>query len=403
VTSVPAPSDPPDVPLLPSWPSLLTGPTAAYYASFIALGLVVASLGPTIPGLAALTGAALSGVSTVFLARSGGYLTGALFGGRLYDGHRGHPLLCGALLLMAAGMACVPFASGLPSLGFILFLVGLGEGTMDVGANALLLWTHPRDTGPWMNALHGFYGLGAFISPLIVGGALLIDGTIAYPYWITAALVLPPAVWIACLPSPTDPHASASSSGDRANGRLILLVALLFFSIVGAEVGFGNWIYTYALRGGLVDPDGAALLTSLFWGAFTAGRLLGIPLAARFDPVTILLADFGGIALGAACLLAFPESETALWAGTVVAGLSVASQFATVLALAGSAIRITGRVTGWFFVGSSSGAMVVPWLIGQCFDRFTPRATFAIILADVALGLLLFAVFLRASRSRQPA
>jgi len=43
--------------------------TAGYYAAFIALGSVSASLGPTLPGLAQNTGSPLAHISLLFAAR----------------------------------------------------------------------------------------------------------------------------------------------------------------------------------------------------------------------------------------------------------------------------------------------------------------------------------------------
>ncbi len=59
--------------------------TVGYFATLIALGLASASLGPTLTGLAAQTNSDLSQVSYLFIARSLGYLLGALVVGRLYD------------------------------------------------------------------------------------------------------------------------------------------------------------------------------------------------------------------------------------------------------------------------------------------------------------------------------
>ena len=57
--------------------------TAAYYATFIGLGLTSASLGPTLPGLAEQTRTNIGEISFLFTARSLGYLLGSLRGGRL--------------------------------------------------------------------------------------------------------------------------------------------------------------------------------------------------------------------------------------------------------------------------------------------------------------------------------
>src|SRR5690242_13674510 len=81
--------------------------TASYYAGFIALGLVAAVAGPTLPDLAGQTGAQLQGISILFTVRSLGYLLGSLQSGVLYDRYRGHPIMAAAIICIAALMALV--------------------------------------------------------------------------------------------------------------------------------------------------------------------------------------------------------------------------------------------------------------------------------------------------------
>ena len=84
-------------------------PAAGYYAAFIALGLTTASLGPTLTGLAENTGSTLQQISVLFLARSFGYLSGSLFGGRMFDRlNGGNRIMAAALLLMALCAAVTP-------------------------------------------------------------------------------------------------------------------------------------------------------------------------------------------------------------------------------------------------------------------------------------------------------
>ena len=48
---------------------------------------------------------------------------------------------------------------------------------------------------------------------------------------------------------------------------------MLFMSFyVGAEVGVGGWLYSYAIAMELADTTSAAYLTSVYWGAFMLGR-----------------------------------------------------------------------------------------------------------------------------------
>jgi MFS transporter, FHS family, Na+ dependent glucose transporter 1 len=374
----------------------------AYYSAFIGLGLVLSSVGPTLPALADLTGVSLGALSSVFLARSTGYLIGAMLGGRLYDRFPGHPLMAGMLALMAIAMALAPLSPTLTVLIGVFVCLGAAEGTLDVGGNTLLTWLFPTGLGPWMNGLHFFFGVGAMLSPLIISFAMgQMQGTVITAYWSLAALMLPVIAFLLFLPSPPiAAHAQERTESLAQHRTTIFLVAGLLFATVGAEVGFGNWIFTYALTQNIANEGSGALLTSAFWGAFTFGRLLGIPLAARMAPATILLLCLVGCVIGSVIAMVQPQGVAMIWMATIVSGLAVAPMFATVLSLAGERMPITGRATGWFFIGSSAGGMTVPWVIGQLFEPVGPGAVFLVALANLAVGLVVYAVFVLRPRHK---
>jgi MFS transporter, FHS family, Na+ dependent glucose transporter 1 len=381
-------------------PSGRLNKTLSYYGAFIGLGLILGSLGPTIPGLAELTGSTLDALSTIFVAKSAGYLTGALFGGRLFDRYPGNPLLAIMLALMAIGMALVPLSITITLLAAVLFFIGFGEGALDAGGNTLLVWLYPTGLGPWMNGLHFFFGVGAFISPLIVAHVLSSGGSISEVYWILAALLVPLTIYVGVLPSPTIAHHASEQQTSLKEHRLtIVLVGGLLFAAVGAEVGYGNWLYTYALKRDLATTRTAAELTSAYWAAFTVGRLAGIPLAARTTPNRILILCFAGIVAASLGILYRPDSQWVLWGGTIAAGISVAPMFATIISLAEARMPISGRATGWFFVGSSTGGMSIPWVIGQLFETQGTAWTFYVVLADVFVGLVVLVIFNRSVQS----
>ncbi len=385
--------------------------TIGYYVAFIALGLSTASLGPTLPALAEHTRTHLSQISFLFMARSLGYLFGSLLGGRLYDRVAGHPVMAATLVLMAGMMTLVPLMPLLGLLTLVLLILGMAEATVDVGGNTLLVWVHRHQVGPFMNGLHFFFGVGAFLSPIIIAQAVLMSGDITWAYWMLALLMLPMVVWLLRLPSPTtdtdsqaDPpeqlsHRSTSSAeSKRSDARerlLVALIAFFFFLHVGAEVSFGGWIYTYALALDLGGATIAAYLTSAFYGAFTLGRLLAIPIAVRFRPRSILFGDLVGCLTSLCIILLWSKSFAAISLGTFGMGLSIASIFPTTISLAERRMPITGRVTGWFFVGSSVGGMTLPWVIGQLFESIGPRVTMFTIMVDLIVAVGVFALLMR--------
>ena len=80
-----------------------------YFGAFIALGLGMALIGPSLPRLAENTGSTISQISILFTASSGGYFLGSVLGGRLYDHYAGHPILAVVLGIMIIGIALIPF------------------------------------------------------------------------------------------------------------------------------------------------------------------------------------------------------------------------------------------------------------------------------------------------------
>jgi FHS family Na+ dependent glucose MFS transporter 1 len=305
--------------------------TIAYFYAFIALGLTAAVLGPTLPTLALQTHTDLSQISLLFSARSFGYLLGSLLLGSLYDRVSGHLLMAGMLAVMAITLALVPVTAVLWLMIAIFLLLGVGEGAVDVGGNLLLVWTHRRQVGPFMNGMHFFFGLGAFLSPMIIAWVVLVTGNFHWAFWILALFVIPLALWLPRLASPLSPSDGEEGQPVHVQPFIILLIALFFFLYVGSEASYGGWIFSYSLEKGLANDTTAAYLTSFFWGALTVGRLASIPLAVKFKPGMLLLADLIGCLIALILILAFPGSQAAIWAGTAGVGLAMASIFPTML------------------------------------------------------------------------
>jgi fucose permease len=298
------------------------------------------------------------------------------------------------LIGIAITLILTPLMPALWLLVGVLLVLGIAEGTLDVGGNTLLVWVHRHKVGPFMNGLHFFFGVGAFLSPILIAQAVLMSGDITWAYWLLALLIFPVALWLLRLPSPAAQKVSKDGPAGQVNHGLVALIVLFFFLYVGAEIGFGGWVFTYTTGLEIANETMAAYLTSAFWGALTAGRLLAIPIATRFRPRFILLSDLLGCLISLGILLIWPASLPAIWIGTLGLGFFMASVFPTTLSLAERRMTVTGRVTGWFFVGASSGGMFLPWLIGQLFEPIGPYIVPALLAVDLVLALGIFFVLI---------
>jgi FHS family Na+ dependent glucose MFS transporter 1 len=371
--------------------------TTAYYLAFILLGLTIAAEGPTLLKLAENTSSELDQISLIFFFGSLGYLLGSLLGGRIYDRVPGHQFMAGVLVLLGIFISLVPVATSLWTLMVVVLILGLAKGALDVGCNTLLLWVHNNNVGPFMNGLHAFFGIGAFIAPLIVAQVISITGEIYWVYWFFAIVSFPLALWIWNLPSPVS--RAVPTHHEHAPFPILPVVSMVFCFVlyVGGEMGYGSWIYTYAFTQQFGTEVTAAYLTSAYWGSFTLGRLIGIWVSTRAKPLTILSIDFAGCLASLGLILLFQKSADMLWIGTILFGISQASIFPTFLTLAEERMHITGTITGMFLVGSGLGTMILPWLIGQAFVKISAGAMMGMIFVNVFLDVLMLFFFAKIS------
>ena len=361
--------------------------TIGYYAAYGTLGLLISALGPTIPALAEQTASPLSHISYVFMARSLGFILGALVAGRIFDRAKGHPVLAGGLLLLAAFTALAPTVPLLWLLVLLFLALGLAGSAVSVGGNTLLVWANRDRVGPLIGGLHFIWGVGAFTAPIIMARTVKLSGGIGLGYWLLALVAVPVSVWLLRLPSPAHPDKAAQAATGEVKVSLAAMNWCFLFLYTGTESCFGNWIFTYAVNTGLSDETGAAYLNSAFWGALTLGRLSAIPLSLKLRPRHMLTLDLGGGLASVMVMLLWPQSRVALWAGVFGVGLSMASVFPTMISFAQNRMPLSGKLTGIFFAGSSAGAMVLPWVVGQFIESVGPR-----MLPLIALGGLLVEV-----------
>lgn len=361
--------------------------TLAYFAGFVLLGMATSAIGPALPSLAEQTHSPLGEIGFLFTASSLGYMLGSLSGGWAYDRVRGNILLAVSALVTAAGLGLVPLIGQLAALTAVMFMLGVGEGTLDVGGNLLLVWVHRDRAAPFLNGLHFSFGLGAMLMPIIVAQALVRLGGIQTAFWLMSLLALPLAVYVLRLPSPAAPGHSREEVTRPVNWLMVGLISLLFFLYVGAETGFGGWIFTYAQKLNLGSLRSAGFLTSAFWGALMAGRLVIIPIAHRFRPERIILFDFAGCLISLGLIVALPESAVAVWIGALGFGFFNGPIFPTMLAYAERRMTMSGQASRWFFVGTGAGGMFLPWLMGKLFTNAGPVSLMWAVLIDVVAAV----------------
>ena len=184
--------------------------------------------------------------------------------------------------------------------------------------------------------------------------------------------------------------------------QILALLFFFYFAYVGIEVTYGGFVASYAVCHVGMSKSTAALLTSVYWGTFAVGRGLGVLFASlKVSPATMVVMDFFGCLAAVAILVAFPSSTVALWCGTALLGLAIASIFPATISWAELYIEISGKRASVFVVGASFGEMVIPLVTGNVFAVYGPiYFLYSILASSLVASLLFVALWFRAVPSR---
>jgi len=377
---------------------------ALYYSILLYAGMATAVLGPSLLNLIDQTGSSLKEMSMIFPARAAAFLVGSWLAGLLYDRSRGHRLLRWGTLIMAVTFILVPFQSNHFIVILLVMTMAVATGLVDVGSNTLIFRIRNIKLGAVMNGLHLFYGIGSFFAPLILIGSLTNNDSIQYAYWGLGLFSLVILGQLINLPGPakiTDADSVPIGAGakiEKGKSILVLIISIFFFAFVGVEIGFGDWLSTYSIQSGLTDNKTAILLTSVYWGSFTAGRVVSIPMALKYKPKQILFMDVIGGIIAMVLLYFFPGSITILWIGSILLGLSLAAIFPTILTYAESLMTMTGKLTSIFYISGSIGSIVLPWIIGRLIEVAGPILIIQALTATMFLAVISFSVLMYITR-----
>ena len=402
-----------------SWPGTADEPTqreklartVSYYWLFVCLGLDIGITGPSLPSLAAQTGAPVESLGILFLLGAGGGTLGTILSGRLLDRLFAHPIMGLAQLGAAALLASVPSVSRFWLLCGLYVCKGVCVGIFATGANTLLLWTHRRKASPYLNGLHFCFGLGAFLAPLVAAQVLAEQGGYRWAFWVLAIFMGLAGLRVLLLRGRPLPDAR-SSAVDRqtseqrriatARVRIVLVAAALYlFFYVSAEISYGGWIFTYTVAAGLASETVAAYLNSGFWLLFTIGRLVSVPAAVFFPPQRIIPVSILGCLVATALLVAANSALTILWIASLGLGFFMGPIWPSGFSLVGRMVHLTAKRSSMVLIGDTIGAMILPSLIGFAVGATSPQAMIWLVGASLFLTAAAFAVIRLTDRNRK--
>ncbi|CAF2851623.1 unnamed protein product [Rotaria sp. Silwood2] len=420
-----------------------TKPSIIYFFAllytFLSMGLGTGLIGPTLLKFGEQTKSPLDRVVYILFARSFGFLSGTLIGGILIDRFRlfSQTFLTFTILIMCIATLIIPFMYNIIAMIIVHLMWSFTAGTVDNLAQILTIRHYEQtNVNPYLQALHGAFGVGAFFAPLIIAPFLQKSSPTDqwhYAYWLIGFLHIPNVIWLLmyairdefCLrknqeiisenkefiseniQNETIDIKSDDRTQSSENYVVLGLVALFILLYIGGESAFGAYIHTYAILQLHFEKDIAAYLNSAFWASFAFSRLCSIPLSLKFSPLQMLISNLTGGIGSIALLLIFNKSSLVLWIGSILFGLSVGPLYASAIAFTEKKISLTGRRMSVLAIGGSAGDAVVPLLIGYMINPkllgpigFIFISLIVAILASLIFGCALIYVKCQSKKSK---
>jgi len=304
--------------------------------------------------------------------------------------------LVGKQAVLMTGCACM--SASLAFLGaatryfmalgaIILFSAGWSLLT-NVG-NVLTPIAFGGDTAYATNLANVFFGLGAFLTPLLVT-ALLRRLTFGWTMVGIGGLVLIPLLMALRVDfsTVTGPAAAATDAGLHTllAAPMLWLCGMGLFFYGPMEASLAAWATTYLQEQHVKDTTAAGFLSG-FWLTFMMARLATAFLLPKgFEAQLILaLALASALVLG---LMVVSRSRALAMALVPAAGMVFGPIFPTLMAVLFDAFaqELHGRAVGLFFAIGGVGWTVIPILIGN-YARQTSLQRALIITVAAAVGL----------------
>lgn len=294
---------------------------ALIYLAFISLGLPDSLLGAGWPVMYGEFGVPISHMGLISMIISGGTIVSSLLSDQITRKCGTRFVTAGSVFLTVVALFGFSYATDFWVL--ILFAVpyGLGAGAIDAALNQYVALHYKAKHMSW---LHCFWGLGAIISPFVMGYALThlqwnngyrIVGCIQLVILIILLLTLP--VWKVNRGQMGEEQKSVGLMGAlKIKGVPYLLTG--FFAYCAFEATAMYWASTYFVRVKDIPEGRAANFASLFYIGITVGRFFCGFITDRLGDRRMINLGTGVLSAGIMLLLFIGSPNAALVAFVMI-------------------------------------------------------------------------------------
>ncbi len=366
------------------------------YFAFISLGLPDSVLGVAWPSMRVSLGQSLEAAGLITLVLTVCSAFSSFVSGGVIRRIGTGPLVMASGAL--TGLALLGFSLS-PSFAVLLLLaipLGLGAGSVDAALNHFVAAHY---SSRHMNWLHGCWGVGATLGPIIMGTALssAAGWTSGYRHiaflQLSLALVflLTLSLWNQERSAPAEDHHHESFIRKPLHPLAPTLAASLYLAYAAVEVSTGLWAASILVEGRHLASSTAGLWVSCFFGSIMAGRFATGLIAQRVGNRRLVRYALMVAAAGATLFSLDGVPQALSLAGLIVLGLGCAPIYPSLMHEtarrfdAETARKVIGRQVGFAYVGGA----LVPASMGLLAATLGLGAIMPTVLAAVIILLVL--------------
>ena len=367
--------------------------------------VLIPSIMPFITEEFMAAGLTFAAIGLIFPARSAGSILGNILAGIGSDLLGRWRLVWLSVFILAASLALAAVTKLwlLFMIGFVL--ISAAQSSLSTGINALVADANRGSRARALNTLHGLYGVGATISPLVIG--YVLDQGLAWRWALGGSAI----IWllygiVAYLFDSGEVRSAGRGKAEKLDLGMLregpfLSLFLIAFIYNGVATSLLGWVALYMQESAGFSTFFAVSMISVFYVALTIGRFMCAAFAERTGYAVTLLVMAVGLTLTYP-LVVLGNNSILVVAGVFLSGLSFSGLFPMALAY-GTRLypEQTGTVTGTLNVAMTVGAMIPPLWTGIIAESWGMQIALGINYIMV-LPMIFLALYLGRVEARHP-
>ena len=344
--------------------------------TYIATGMLGSLPSASLIRLASNTHISLEMAGSMFTISAIGGILGNGLSGFLIRSIKPKYLLMLGLFFLGSGSITIALTSSFPVLLLGQMVVGLAFGFIDISLNTMATLAFQETLSSDLNTIHGLFGLGALLGPLILAFDLQFFKSLELSYFVGAGVAAITILLVLGQQLPELARQATNVQQKRAANRelhTVLRQRVLWLMVLqlgissAAQMGFRSWIVTAVSQSAPTSLALAAPVATAFFLGMTAGQLGGAQVLRRgwMSEESLLYAALVGGTFWSVIVALFPGQLLVSYVASALVGCFYGPLYPSIMAIASRRfVHAIGPVSSILISSTDATSMIVPAAMG---------------------------------------